>query len=281
MGQKKGLVYNTIVIMILLGICYFTTSKSGYSAPDIIKIEKVFSPFNFEPLEVNIIFASEEKLLIPDGLKYAIENISNAFSQYFDLKVTLNEILSDNPKKIKNFSISAENTKSLIFAISPKFMNFHKENLYWIPQNDLNQIVSIFITFLRTFVKFPYADKDLINGLTQGELLYIEKFRKDWLKSVLFDEIQIYNKMNHNNQPIINKDLYTKITEINNKISKELDADELYIILRQMQELNSDIGLAQEEYFQWDFKLGVYAPLFFPVIFPMSAAIYSRLFLRR
>ena len=282
MGQKKGLIYNCFVIIIFGVIWYTTTNITGYTVPVVDNIKQIHSPFSFEPTVFHIVLTSDEDFTIPDEISNSLKNIANSFSMFWDIKVSLSKIISSEPKKIKSMSSSPSLTTTLVFVISPKVQNLHKDHFYWIPENNLGKVTNIFISVLRNTIKFPPATTGLVNGLSRGEMIGLEKFAKDWILSRIFKEINLYNELNQVNQRSVSEKLYREVIEVQRLLNSGPldDIDQIYLILKRMEYLNKNPELAQEESFQWDFKLGVYAPLFFPLLFPMSAAIYSRLFLR-
>lgn len=276
MGQKKGLIYNCFVILFLAAIWYITTNNTGCSAPMLPKIHKVSTPFDFTPTTFQIIIVTESFLEVPKELKSSLKNLINAFSHFWDVQVLFSQIISDNEKNLKTLQNSS---KTLIFLYSSEFLNPTLENTYKI--SEFSEILPIFANILRNTVKLPTASK-VQNGLTESEKNNGESFAKDWTLSCLYQEIELYNRLIEINSPTTTTETFEKIAKIIEKIL-ELDKYglvELHDLLIEVKMLNSEIELGQKEYFKWDFKLGVYAPLFFPVIFPMSAAIYSRLFLR-
>lgn len=276
MGQKKGLIYNCFVILFLAAIWYITTNNAGYTAPKLPKIHKVNTPFDFTPYTFQIIITTESFQEIPTELKKNLKNVVNAFSQFWDVQVFFSQIISDNGKNLKTFQNSS---KTLIFLYSSEIPDPALENTYKI--SDFSEILPIFVSILRNTLKFPTASK-VQNGLTESEKNNGESFAKDWTLSSLYKEIELYNRLIEINTPRTTLETSEKIGKTIEKLSEleKYGLTELHDLLIEVKRLNSEIELGQEEYFKWDFKLGVYAPLFFPVLFPMSAAIYSRLFLR-
>jgi hypothetical protein len=281
MGQRKGLVYNVCVISLLLGVCYLTTSNIGYTPCVLPEVQDTSSILNLQPILFNLIVSTEEKFELPDEIKKKLESISNQFSQFWDIKVFLSSVVSADTKKVKSTNIGPIETKTIVFVVSPGYQQVRKENFYWISSTGLDMIPSIFISILRQTAGLTKTDEPLNNGLTNTEIQNSHQYVLDWVKSSLNKEIRIYNLLNLENKPVITGDLYNYIIRIRESIGNHHSVEELYGLYRSVRDLNRNKELAMEEYFQWDFKLGVYGPLFFPVLFPMTAAVYSRLFLRK
>ena len=169
MGQKKGLVYNFVVINLLLAIWYLTPSNAGYSAPELPNIPFISSELTLYPTIFSLIISTEDEFEIPSDLVNSLENISNAYSNLWDLRVTLSKVNTLDPKKLKTMSVSSIHAKTLIFVISPQYQDFHKENCFWVPSNDIQKILKIFVSVLRNTSGLPLTNEPLVNGLTVNE----------------------------------------------------------------------------------------------------------------
>ncbi|OMJ71903.1 hypothetical protein SteCoe_29786 [Stentor coeruleus] len=281
MGQKKGLIYNCLVISFFICIVVYTTKSSGYSRPILPDPIPSSSPHFFPATTFHLIISSPEPIIIPDSIKYSIKSITNAYSQFWPLEVILSQTISLDPSKIITSTLTSNLSKNLVFNINPIYQSYKKNGYYWIQPEKMQEIVNVFVRELRRWVNFPEGEGELVNGLTKNELENGLRYYETWLDSELAKEVKEYNKVNEINNGAIPEDVYMEIIKLSGSIGKTNTVEEKHKQVIIIKGLNRNTSLGVEDYFQWDFKLGVYAPFFFPVIFPMTAAIYSRLFLRK
>lgn len=281
MGQKKGLIYNCLVISFFICIVIYTTKSSGYSRPILPESTPSSSPHFFPATTFHLIISSPEPITISPSIKQSIESITNAYSHFLPLEVVLSQVTSSDPSKIITSALTSNLSKILVFNVNPVYQSYKKNGYYWVQPEKMQEIVNIFVRELRRWVNFPEGEGELINGLTKDEQQNGLRYYEAWLDSELSKEVKEYNKVNEINTGAIPEDVYMEIIELAGTINKAKSVEEKHKQVIIIKGLNRNTILGVEDYFQWDFKLGVYAPFFFPVIFPMTAAIYSRLFLRK
>ena len=280
MGQKKGLIYNAFVLTFLFIIWFFTTSKPGYTPQSIQVPKESNASLDLVPTDLTLIICSVSEVFIPAQTVLNIERIVNTFSQFWDLNLNFKYQISNSPQKIKNSSQSVKRVKSLIFFVGENPVEFHEDHIISVPLSQVSEIPFYLIGYLRTLSALGKSDDVLINGLTESEHSKLEVMLNDYLDSQIHKEVLIFNKLIIHNDAKISKEQYESLESLKSQINSQASKEKIFM-LKAISSLNSDPTLSKAPHFQWDFKLGVYAPIFFPVIFPICGAIYSRLFLRK
>ena len=282
MGQKKGLIYNSLIIFILFLIWLATTTKSGYSPPILPESEPTESNLDLFPLDLTILIISNPPTSIPSETLLYIQSVANAFSHLLDLSINLKYRSSKSPEKIKNESQSSKRCKLLIFMIynetSPQAKV--KDNVVNLLHSQTSEIPNYLISYLRKSINLPLSNEILINGLTKHEELSKNELLETWLNFQISKQSTIFNTLSSYNSVKLSSKAYSEILHLSKSSSKST-LNEKVLTLHSLISLNTSPDLSHEEYFKWDFKVGVYAPVFFPVLFPISGAVYSRLFLRK
>lgn len=282
MGQKKGLIYNSLILFILFLIWFLTTSKSGYSPPILPEPEPSESTLDLFPLDLTILLVSNPPVSLSSETQSSIQYISNTFSHLLDLTVNLKSRSSKSSEKIKNESQSSKRCKLLIFMISNETspQGKSKDNVVHLLVTQTSEIPNYLISYLRKSTNLPLSNEVLTNGLTKHEELSKTELLETWLDFQISKQSSIFNTLSSYNSVKLSHKTYQKTLQLS-KASATCSIDDKVLILNSLISLNTSPDLSHEEYFKWDFKVGVYAPVFFPVLFPISGAVYSRLFLRK
>jgi hypothetical protein len=279
MGQKKGLIYNSIVLSFLFVLWYFTTSKPGFSPPYLPEVIQEESTLDLSPMDLTILIISNPVTSLPNDVELKLISVGNTFSHFFDLTINLKCRSSLSPEKIKNESQSSKKAKLLIFFISPE-APLTKSHIIHVLPSSVSDIPNYLISYLRETLKLPPTIEPLTNGLSSSEESSKETLINKWQDWSIYRQVKIFNKMIDLNQLKVSQATLKTLETLKKALSNELHLEKSEI-LSSLTSLNASPDLSQEEYFKWDFKVGVYAPIFFPVLFPISGAIYSRLFLRK
>ena len=283
MGQKKGLIYNAFVLGFLFVIWYFTTSKPGYSPLPIQTPKECYSTLDLTPTDLTLVVcsASEVSVPVPAEVLLSVERVVNAFSQYWDLTLKFKYQVSASPQKIRNSSQSVKRVKSLVFFVGENPVEYPEDHIISLPLSQVADIPFYLIGYLRSLSSMGKTNEALINGLTEPEHGKVEVMLNEWLDSQIYKQALAFNQLITHNDPKVSKTQYESLEAIREKIHSQATTPEKISVWKALSSLNSDPSLSKSPHFQWDFKLGVYAPIFFPVIFPICGAIYSRLFLRK
>lgn len=279
MGQKKGLIYNAFVLMFLFTIWYLTTSKPGHTPEPIPVPERIESKLDLTPLDLTIVVCSESLLPLPEEILNKLEQVTNTFSRFWDLTLNLKSQSTLYPYKKKHESQSSKRTKSLVFYFNDKSLEFQEDFIISLPYSQISEIPYYLVGYLRNITGLGNSNEVLVNGLSQRERESVNFMVNEWLDFQLYREIVIFNQLLEYNQVKITSEQFEDLRKVRDGVLGN-DLDEKFRIWQNIVRLNSHQALAKDSHFQWDFKLGVYAPIFFPVVFPICGAIYSRLFLR-
>ncbi|CAG9326370.1 unnamed protein product [Blepharisma stoltei] len=298
MGQTKGIYYNFLIIVFVGVIWYFITRNPSYSVyplPDIAMNDS--SELNLMPrrIDLSLIF-NRDSMEIPKELQKNITQIRNEFSHLLDVEININFVRNDDMcckkchenldqfrliLKPANIEIRREISNVAIIISEDDCNPIPMENVHYVHPDHLGDISKILIVTLRIIIGLPEAD-NLINGLTQEERKSANSIAVLYQTTKFNTEIRHFNNLLKLNKPIISFKDYLDIEKARSDIenaSKTNDLIELAQAVDLIVDLNSRESLYQEEYFQWDFKVGVYAPIFVPSLFPLGGAIYHKLFM--
>jgi len=291
MGQRKGIFYNLAVIALVGSIWLWQTWTGSSYVSFIPKLSLTAqTKHNLEPRVVYLNLVFERPLEVPLSTLEELETVTNQFSHFLMLELRIQHSIgnlccsncNEQPDKYSLYTEplnieSYRNLSSVIVFVSKKECT-HPEDVYYLTESQISQLTPIYINSLRTALGFPQTQEKLLNGLTSSEIQEKNSTVKNYLVSEINSQIDTFNKLLEENNPVVNSEDYQAIQYLSKP--KQYTPEEYMHMLITLKRLNYSPSMYREEYFQWDFKIGVYAPLFLPAMFPLVGAIYSRLFLQ-
>lgn len=297
MGQTKGIIYNFVIIVLVAVLWYFVTRKESFQVKNFNELqEDGISELNLELRRVELVFVFNSEINELDTSVYkAIENIRNQFSYLLDLELDVQSVIGNDmccdkcSENLDQFRlilkpIIIENRRivdviSIVYSDNECNSPIPLENVHYVNrENHAVEIPRILMHSLRTSLGLPDVDR-LYNGLTKSEIENAHEISKKYFITKINKEIRLFNALLDLNKPYVTFNDHQDIINLQEKLQSVLQLQDYNQISQQITQLNSRESLYKEEYFQWDFKVGVYAPIFIPSLFPLSAAIYSKVFM--
>lgn len=295
MGVRRALRYQCLLAVPLVGIWLLTTSvlSAGYTPLPVLRKPGQIKEFPFaKRLTISLTLLYDgQGMQNTAGLEGDLNGFIGQLSQYMDVKLNLqsafiDKVCCDNCSgKMDTFSpyfspLNLESSREhlRIFAIItnkeceplplPQVVYVKKQAIASVPayvaeitRNHLGLVTPI--------------GTDLINGFTSQELKTLPQILGEKMLIWVSSQTELFNSLMNSNSPAISHTVSKQIEYVRGLLQGETDYESLLETAYQLDLLLAEPSLAREEYFQPDFKVGVYAPLLVPPVFPLVGVAYS------
>lgn len=301
MGQRNAFRQNSIVMIFMALIWWYITSYQTYTYSPI-HVTRPLSDAgrNYaEPLTVNLLisFDTDYKLELAE-IEEALHSIVYDFREFFDIEMNIQyakvtricctkceQEIDKHRLAMSMPSVTWGRQEMNLAAIikADECGKLTEDYLQYIKPGELEKVYEWVAWKLRKYYGLKETNETLLNGISESERSSLKPTILTEVKKYVSYQMNLFNNLMLENQPLISEQDFKRIQE----------AQELYCLLdsfniSQSRELSSKLfqlmstqSLYREEYFQWDFKLGIYAPFFVPPIFPLIGALYSYMLSRR
>lgn len=277
MGQLRNIYYNLGVI-VLVGLVWAATTFQLGNLPYSYKLGQLKGDgylYNIQPLVVSIVIGSDSELEVDNEVQKNIESVINSFSVLVDIEANVQVFVGEeiNSNSKRTLVHSGKTEMKIVFSL----LN-HCLGLCCI--SDCSEIPGYLIAALREKLGLK-GSTGLINGLTEDEFEYGNTHNNYYYLNLVKSSIYKYNELIYTGYPYLTEFDRTVIDSIKRQLQNPAEGLPLKALYFQLYEINSRLSLYKESYFQWDFKLGVYAPIFIPSLFPLGGALYYRVFIKK
>lgn len=297
MGQRNAFRQNSIVILGMALIWWYITSYQTYKfTPLIVTPPYSDTGHNYAvPLTVNLLISFDTDYKIElEPIEEALHSIVYDFREFLDVEMNIQyskvsriccskceQEIDKHRLAISMPSITWSRQELNLAAIikADECGKLTEDYIQYIKPGELEKVYEWVAWKLRNYYKLKDTDEVLLNGISDSERNQLKPIILTEVKEYISYQMNLFNQLMAENQPLISEEDYQLI----------LQAQDLYLLLDssdvsqcrnlsyKLFKLMSKQSLYREEYFQWDFKLGIYAPFFLPPIFPLIAAVYSSL----
>lgn len=301
--KKGGFIFHLAVVAVVYCAWHACTSKpSYYFNPLQVEGMKASSDPSFAlPLQVNLLVLTKEPQTLSDTLKLALKSVASAWSWVLDLRFLTQYGLYNNlccvncDEKLDTFALYTDIPKAttsrqldiIVIVTNSDCGAIPLSTVHYV--SDASEIPSVVISTLRdSFELITSTEDEYVDGFLKAELCEINpqgclvEVAKQATTSYIVHEASLLNRLIEHNQPTINQQDHELIESVRTALG-DLPASlaELQTVAQTLTQLCASPSLAAEEYFQWDFKIGVYAPLMLPPLFPLVGALYWGYIARR
>jgi hypothetical protein len=300
--MSKAYYFHLLVFLAALCILYSCTSSHSHPFhPLSVPSQPQSSEAAFAlPLQVNLLVLTKEPQSMPVAVKSALKSITSAWSWVIDLKLKSQSgvfsslccvnceekldtlaLYTDLPK------VTATRQLDVIVVIAPPDCGVIP--LSTVHYADYAEIPSVVISVLREYLGLLTSTEDVyVDGFTTAELCDVRPtdcmtpLAKHSTTAYINHQAALLNALIAHNHPLISAEDFARIEYVRASLDSPSDSlPELQAVAQVLTDLVGSPGLAAEEYFQLDFKIGVYAPLFFPPLFPVIGGLYWRFLEKR
>lgn len=294
MGVRRALKYQCLLALPLVGIWLCTTSvlSAGYTPLPMLSQSDQTARFPFaQPLTISLTVLYDGPALSTEGLEGNLSQFVGQLSQLMDVKLHLQtgfieRVCCDGCQgKMDAFSpyfspLNLESSRAhlRLFALvtNKECEPLPLNNVVYVKKHALGTAAAYVVELTRNHLGLTTpSGTDLINGFTTEEIrtlpLTLGKKMKTWVSN----RTELLNSLMNSNSPALSAAISKQIEYVRGLLQADLDYEGLLEAAYQLEMLLAAPSLAREEYFQPDFKVGVYAPLLVPPIFPLVGVAYS------
>lgn len=264
----------------------------GYTPLPVLRPSPQMAVFPFaQRLTISLTVLYDGVALSTEGLERDLGHFVAQLSQYMDVKLNMQtgfveKVCCDGCQgKMDAFSpyfspLNLESNRDhlRLFALvtNKECEPLPLDHVMYVKKHALGTAAAYVVEITRNHLKLTTpAGADLINGFTTEEIrsfpLILEKKMRLWVSN----RAELFNSMMKSNSPGLYPGISQQIEYVRGLLQGELDYERLLEAAYQLELLLAAPSLAREEYFQPDFKVGVYAPLLVPPIFPLVGVAYS------
>ena len=294
MGVRRALRYQCLLAVPLVGIWLFTTSvlSAGSSPLPLLSKPGQIAAFPFaKRLMISLTLLYDGGVQATAGLEGDLNGFIGQLSHYMDARLYLqsafiDKVCCDNCQgKMDTFSpyfspLNLESSRDhlRIFAIitNKECEPLPLPNVVYVKKQAVPSIAAYAAEITRKHLGLATpAGTDLINGFTSEELQTLPPILGKKMRAWVSSQTELFNTLMSSNSPAISQAVSKQIEHVRGLLQPEADYETLLEAAYQLDLLLAEPSLAREEYFQPDFKIGVYAPLLVPPVFPLVGVAYS------
>lgn len=295
MGVRRALRYQCLLAIPLVGIWLFTTSvlSAGYSPLPLLSKPGQIAEFPFAKrltISLTLLYDGQE-VQETAGLEGNLSGFIGRLSHYMEARLYLqsafiDKVCCDNCQgKMDTFSpyfspLNLESNRDhlRIFAIitNKECEPLPLQHVVYVKKQGVGSIAAYVAEITRKHLRLANpAGTDLINGFTSEELHTLPQVLGKKMLAWVSSRTELFNTLMNSNSPTISQAVSKQIEHVRSLLQPEADYEKLLEAAYQLDLLLAEPSLAREEYFQPDFKIGVYAPLLVPPVFPLVGVAYS------
>jgi len=289
-------IFHLVALAAALGVWLTCTTKSGnhFEPFDLGDLELSSESTYALPLQVNLLILAKEPTELPQGIWSSVKSVASAWSWLIDLEMHAQQGVYSNlccvncEEKLDLYSLYTDIPRASPARQLDIIVILSNQDCGTIPHQSVHyvrdplEILSVVISTLRDHHGLVSSTEDeYIDGFLPSELCDINpdgclvRVAKKATIAYIAHEASLFNALMALNKPTVNEHDFAKIESVRAQL-KALPDDlvSLQALASVLTDLVSSPSLAAEEYFQWDFKIGVYAPLMLPPLFPIVGALY-------